>query len=71
MEKRFSTTDARQRWGAVMSLAAGDDSVIIEKSGTPVAAVVPIQWYLTRMAECEAPFRSVRSFGCEPSRLFR
>jgi prevent-host-death family protein len=56
MEKRFSATDARRRWGAVMSLAGGGDSVIIEKSGTPIAVVVPIQWYLTRMAEREARF---------------
>lgn len=61
MEKRFSATNARRRLGAVMSLAAGGDPVIIEKSGAPVAAVVPIQWYLTRMAEREARFAALEA----------
>ncbi len=46
VETTVSAFDARRKFGKVLdSVAAGGDSVIVERHGEPVAVVVPVAMY--------------------------
>ena len=68
MEKRISATHARRRFGEMMSRVARGESLILEKSGEPMAAVVPMRWYEQWMERREAEFAAfVQSRSGAPS----
>ena len=56
MERRVSATNACGTLGEVMSMVADGDTVIIERSGEPFAAIVPVYWYQKWMEDREARF---------------
>lgn len=45
MDQRMSSTEARRHFGQMLSRVADGDTVIIERSGQPLAAAVPIRSY--------------------------
>ncbi len=57
MDKRISASEARKRFSKLLKRARSGGAVtIIERSGKPMAAMVPIELYEQLVAEREARF---------------
>jgi len=62
MAKRISAREARNRFSDLMgSVRYGGEEVIVERSGRPMAAVIPVEVYLT---EAIAKIRAESAPGC-------
>ena len=65
MARRVSAREARNRFADLMgSVRYGGEEVIVERSGRPVAAVIPVEMYEKLVAERRARFEvmdSIRS----------
>jgi len=60
MDPRVSSNEARQRFAELVGRAQyGGQVTVIEKSGKPVAAMVPIEMYDRLIAERETRFESL------------
>ena len=58
MVKRMSAREARTKFADLLgTVHYGGDVVIVERSGRPMAAVIPVELYERLMAEREARFR--------------
>lgn len=58
MVKRMSAKDARNHFSQILGMVHyGKDTVIVEKQGKPVVAVIDIERYEKWMAEREARFK--------------
>jgi prevent-host-death family protein len=57
MAKRISAREARSKFADLMgSVRYGGEEVIVERSGRPVAAVIPVEMYERLVAERRARF---------------
>lgn len=57
MTKRISAKEARTRFADLVgSVHYGGEEVIVERSGRPVAAVIPVEMYQRLVAERRARF---------------
>lgn len=69
MAKRMSAKDARSKFADLLgSVNYGGEEVIVERSGRPVAAVIPVPVYERLVAERKARFEvieRVRSYSNE------
>jgi prevent-host-death family protein len=69
MAKRMSAKDARSKFADLLgSVNYGGEEVIVERSGRPVAAVIPVPVYERLVAERKARFEvmdRVRSYSTE------
>lgn len=58
MVKRMSTKEARDRFAQVLGMVHyGKDTVIVEKQGKPVAAVIDVERYEQLKRAWEEPFK--------------
>lgn len=60
MARRISAREARSRFADVMgSVNCGGEDIIVERSGRPVAAVIPINTYERLVAERRVRFEVI------------
>ena len=60
MTKRISAKEARTRFADLVgSVHYGGEEVIVERSGRPVAAVIPVEMYQRLVAERRARFEVI------------
>jgi len=60
MTKRISAKEARTRFADLVgSVHYGGEEVIVERSGRPVAAVIPVEMYERLVAERRARFEII------------
>jgi prevent-host-death family protein len=60
MTERIGAREARNRFADLMgSVHYGGEAVIIERSGKPMVAVIPVEMYQALIAEREARFEVV------------
>ena len=75
MVKRMSAKEARDRFAEILGqVHYGKDTVIVEKQGKPVAAVIGLERYEELVRAWEAPFGvldrvAARNTGADPSRV--
>jgi prevent-host-death family protein len=75
MVKRMSAKEARDRFSEILGqVHYGKDTVIVEKQGKPVAAVIGLERYEELVRAWEAPFGvldrvTARNAGADPSRV--
>lgn len=61
MEKRVAASEARHRFGRLLhAVATKGDSVVVERHGEPIAAVVPIELYRQWMQDRRRFFAAIR-----------
>jgi len=60
MTKRISSKEARSRFADLVgSVHYGGEEIIVERSGRPVAAVIPVELYERLVAERRARFEVI------------
>jgi len=60
MAKHVSTREARNRFADIMgSIRYGGEEVIVERSGSPMAALIPVDTYERLVAERRARFEMI------------
>jgi prevent-host-death family protein len=75
MVKRMSAKEARNRFAEVLGqVHYGKDTVIVEKQGKPVAAVIGLERYEELVQAWEAPFGvldrlATRNVDADPARV--
>lgn len=64
MVKRLSAKEARDRFSEILGqVHYGKDTVIVEKQGKPVAAVIGVERYEELVRAWEAPFGALDRIG--------
>lgn len=64
MVKRLSAKEARDRFAEILGqVHYGKDTVIVEKQGKPVAAVIGVERYEELVRAWEAPFTVIDRIG--------
>jgi len=60
MTNFIGARDIRQKFAEILGkVGFGGDVAVVERSGKPIAAIIPIEMYEQLIAECEARFQIV------------